>query len=319
MYALPGLVGVVVLAVLGALLSAASAAPSRDGGPENAKSYDTVPAHSSALLQASRIDNGSGDLAVLEVATQRLQTALTQTTSDPAERRKLLSEAATEVASQLGEGWSATTRLRAALALDTPDAMAEVLASVASDLSFRPRMEAPVPPGWPSFTPVGEIRVERYPAYRAAFTTRRPLVLRESRNFWTLFQHISSRNIPMTAPVEMPMAVADGGLRESGMAFLYPDLDTGQIGEAEGGAVQVINVPPMTVVSIGIRGKNTASRVEAAYERLIAWLDANQDRWQRAGNPRVMGWNSPSVPDRLSYTQVQIPVRPVDQGAERLP
>ena len=56
--------------------------------------------------------------------------------------------------------------------------------------------EAPLPDGFPTYTPVGEIEVKRYPAYRKAETTG-------GVAFWTLFQHIKTAGISMTAPVEM--------------------------------------------------------------------------------------------------------------------
>lgn len=250
----------------------------------------------------------------LETAGAVLGKALDAARAEPARAGEHLRAAAVSAAETLGDSWQATGRLQAAAAMADVEAMRAEVARVHADLTFRPRIEAPVPPGWPAFTPVGEIEVKTYPTYRAAFTTKKPIFFRESRNFWTLFQHISSRNIPMTAPVEMPMEKSGSGLREVGMAFLYPDTSTGELGETDNGAVQVIDVPPVTVVNIGIRGKSTEARVASAYERLEAWLAANSDRWERAGNPRVLGWNSPSMPDRMSYTEVQIPVRPVASG-----
>jgi len=38
-------------------------------------------------------------------------------------------------------------------------------------LAFEPVMEAPLPKGFPKWTPVGEIRIKHYPAYRSARTT----------------------------------------------------------------------------------------------------------------------------------------------------
>lgn len=304
MCAWPGLVGLVILAAL-ALWGTVSAASSAAGGP--AGSGDAPSGQAAAAADTAERDM----LARLDAAARTLTAALRQQGGGDADEVVRLSAAAAEAAAQLGEGWSATERLREAMTLTEAGALRRALTAVAADVSFRPRVEAPVPPGWPAFTPINEVRVKTYPAYRAAFTTRNPVMFRESRNFWTLFQHISSRNIPMTAPVEMPMSEGARGLREAGMAFLYPDMQTGTPGETDNGAVQVVDVAPATVVSIGIRGKSTDARVKAAYDRLTAWLDAHAGEWERAGSPRVMGWNSPSVPDRLSYTEVQIPVRRV--------
>jgi hypothetical protein len=257
----------------------------------------------------------------LDLAVDHLSKALFQTSkpADPAAARAAAVRSIEQAISILGPTFTASTRLQTVLtevnaAPTDADALFRVMTGVKpvhADLTFRPTVEAPVPPGWPIFTPVNEIEVKSYPTYRAAFTTKKPVFFRESRNFWTLFNHISSRNIPMTAPVEMPMQVSGPGqLSEAGMAFLYPDTTTGQPGDTDGGAVSVIDVPPVTVVNIGIRGKSTESRIAAGHKALLEWLEANKDRYEPAGNPRVMGWNSPSMPDNRSYTEVQIPIKP---------
>lgn len=256
--------------------------------------------------------------ADLDAAAATLEKAIVEAKALPEDQRQaVLEKAAKAVAADLGAGWTATERLNAALAgaatrpaTDAAWELGKVVDAVRRDLAFRPIVEAPVPPGWPAFTPVGEIEVKTYPGYRAAFTTKKPAFFRQNRNFWTLFQHISSRDIPMTAPVEMPMQVTeDGKLVETAMAFLYPDQQTGKTGETDDGAVEVIDVEPVTVVNLGVSGKTTASRMNAGHARLKAWLEANADRWEQAGPPRVMGWNSPSVPDGRSYMEVQIPIR----------
>ena len=116
----------------------------------------------------------------------------------------------------------------------------------ADNASFKPVIEAPLPEGFPSYTPVGKIEVKRYPAYRKAETSGKVA-------FWTLFQHITTAGISMTAPVEMTFQ-ADGPPvgREQAMAFLYGDKSIGSAGRK--GNVQVVDVPAATVVCIGVRG-----------------------------------------------------------------
>lgn len=280
-----------------------------------AQETPTVTPHASSALPAPKAAD------VLDEATDFLAAALFQTDkpADPPAALAAATVAIQNAIAALGERYDATARLSAALqdvlAAPTPaDALALVrdrVRPVHADLAFRPTIEAPIPPGWPAFTPINEIEIKSYPTYRVAFTTKKPMLFKESRNFWTLFNHISSRNIPMTAPVEMPLIVASQGeISEDGMGFLYPDMNTGKLGQADDGAVTVVDVAPITVVNIGVRGKSSDARIAKAHEKLVVWLAANKDRYVAAGNPRVMGWNGPSTSDRDAYTEVQIPIKP---------
>lgn len=63
-------------------------------------------------------------------------------------------------------------------------------------------IEAPLPKGYPAPTPSGCIEVKTYPSIRRAEIKGRD-VGGEGNGFWPLFQHIQSRNIAMTSPVEV--------------------------------------------------------------------------------------------------------------------
>jgi hypothetical protein len=175
------------------------------------------------------------------------------------------------------------------------------------DTAFEPVAEAPLPQGFPAYTPVGKIEVKNYPAYRKAETSGRLA-------FWTLFEHITSANIPMTAPVEMTyQADAPPVGRERSMAFLYPDTSSGSTGRK--GAVEVVDVPAATVVSIGMRsGRSEAALVEAE-QRLRAWLEQHRNCYESSGPLRVMGYNSPFIPRDRQFFEVQIPIRKVPDPA----
>ena len=166
---------------------------------------------------------------------------------------------------------------------------------------FRPIKEAEMPPGFPDHTPVGQIEIKEYPAYRKASTSG-------VAEFWTLFRHIKQNNVTMTAPVEMDFG--DPRSRDSrsrSMSFLYERPDQGTVGRQ--GSVDVTDVPAMTVVSIGCRGSQTSAAVAAAREKLMNYLEANRGRYAVAGSMRVMGHNSPFVPRDKNYFEVQIPVK----------
>ncbi|MEM8866384.1 MAG: heme-binding protein [Planctomycetota bacterium] len=166
-------------------------------------------------------------------------------------------------------------------------------------LRFRPLAEAPVPEGFPPYTPVGVIEVKQYPAYRKAV----------GPSFWPLFQHIQAESIPMTAPVEMTGAnrQADG---DQPMAFLYQNTGVGQVGPA--GDVAVEDNTESTAVSLGVRGRMSSAVVKDARQRLEAWL-ADHPEYQAASDEplRLFGYNSPMVPDDQKYWEAQLLIEPV--------
>ena len=69
---------------------------------------------------------------------------------------------------------------------------------ISETLAFAPTMEAEMPRGFPPSTPIGELEVKQYPAYRIAKTDTE-----SSPAFWTLVNHIKQNKIAMTALVEM--------------------------------------------------------------------------------------------------------------------
>lgn len=187
-------------------------------------------------------------------------------------------------------------------------ALASALARFADDLVFEPRLEAELPPSFPAPTPVNEIELLSYPAYRLASAD---MARGDGRAFWTLFAHIESNDIPMTAPVETTYSAEDER-RPATMAFLYDDASRGALGER--GAVTVADVPPQLVASLGCRGNDTLARIAAARAELGAWI-AEHDELEAAGPLRVMGFNSPMVRGERRYFEVQIPVRTRADGA----
>ena len=172
--------------------------------------------------------------------------------------------------------------------------------SEASGGEFKPIKEAEMPKGFPDYTPVGQIEVKQYPAYRKASTSG-------MAEFWTLFQHIKQNNVTMTAPVEMDYGDPRGAKsKERSMSFLYERPDQGSTGKQ--GSVEVIDVPAMTVVSIGCRGERTTAAIAEARDKLLKWLEEKKGDYVSAGPMRIMGYNSPFVPRDKNFFEVQIPV-----------
>lgn len=173
----------------------------------------------------------------------------------------------------------------------------------ASAEQFEPIKEAELPSGFPPYTPVGQIELKDYPAYRKASSSG-------AAAFWMLFAHIKQNDVKMTAPVEMdygdPSAEKPKLLR---MSFLYERPDQGRAGTM--GSVEVSDVPPMRVVSIGCRGPQTSTAIDEARQKLLRYLESKRDQLVVAGPMRVLGYNSPFVPRNRSFFEVQIPVKSV--------
>ena len=169
--------------------------------------------------------------------------------------------------------------------------------------------EAKLPEGWPPLTPVGEVQVKQYPAYRQAIVIDDEGQGSQNAMFRDLFNHIKTNDIAMTAPVDM-------GYRDDGdqptmrsMSFLYDVPERGPVGEQ--GAVTVHDVPAMQVASIGVRGRYNDKQFVKAHQRLRFWLDG-QTTYRAAGPPRFLGYNSPFVPFFWRYGEVQVPVEAIE-------
>ena len=64
----------------------------------------------------------------------------------------------------------------------------------------------------------------------------------------------------------------------------------------------------MTTVSIGILGEIDQGDLAAMEKRLEEWLVRKAPQYQRAGNLRVMGYNSPNIKSELRYYEVELPI-----------
>jgi hypothetical protein len=232
-----------------------------------------------------------------------------------------LVQAGNQVAKMLGPSSQISKKIQSAIEeatlLKTKDPVKAVdffmnsISESRKDLSFQPTKEAEQPEGFPLPTPVGEIEIKKYPAYRKAETD-----MSVNRAFWTLFSHIKNENIAMTAPVEIDYGkVRNTELKEQRMAFLYGKPNLGEAGKDK--TVDVIDNPAATVVSIGVRGPQNKDSILAAQSRLEAWLESEKTSWASAGSLRIMAYNSPFVPRDRNFYEVQIPVLPVEDKAAK--
>ncbi|MEP0908319.1 heme-binding protein [Leptolyngbya subtilissima ST-M1] len=138
-----------------------------------------------------------------------------------------------------------------------------------------------------------------------------------SRGFTSLFRHISSNDISMTAPVETryPVATFERQATEgdAAVSFLYRSLDIVLQEVAQN--IQIQDILPMTVVSIGTRGRYNLETYATSIEQLQAWL-AEHPEYEVIGQPRRFFYDRPFLPDALKRSDVQIPIQDV---AGRIP
>ena len=180
--------------------------------------------------------------------------------------------------------------------------------------------EAPLPDGWPELTPVDEVEIREYPGYREAVVSESDAGSGQGPMFGPLFNHISSNDIPMTAPVAMTYESSDAdgggdqatdgrGDRMTSMAFLYKTPDYGPLGTD--GIVRIEDVAPQAYASTGVRGSYSDEHFEEGLDRIAAWL-ADQSEWRANGTARYLGYNSPFILWFWRYGEVQVPVVRVD-------
>jgi hypothetical protein len=157
--------------------------------------------------------------------------------------------------------------------------------------------EAPLPEGWPAPGPYNEVSEKTFPAYRAAFTSQSG----ETMAFWRLFLHIKSRDIPMTAPVEMGVEPEANGMRRSTMAFLYQNGEVGEAG-ADGERIEVRDVPEAKALNYAWQGPDSRANVATAREALDKAL---AEKGLTASSFRLLGYNGPGTPRAKATWELQ--------------
>lgn len=168
---------------------------------------------------------------------------------------------------------------------------------------------APTPEGWPELTPIDEVQIRAYPAYRAASVTDVDLNRSGMQPlFMALFDHIKTNDITMTAPVDMGYDESqDAKPRMDRMAFVYQSQSIGRTGGD--GPVVVEDLPPTAYASVGLRGRYTTANYQKGLAILHDYLEEHGE-WRPVGEPRYLGYNGPLTLPFLRYGEVQIPVEP---------
>ncbi len=176
------------------------------------------------------------------------------------------------------------------------------------------RISTPLPNGYPAPTPPGAIELKRYPPVRrAGIGGSISPDWGMNLAFFPLFNHIKRREIAMTSPVEVNYdgLGASGAIRptEWTMSFLYRTPELGPVGvDPRDERILVEDIPPVTVVALGMRGPYKLDRVNVGLATLRDWL-ASQSEWEEAGEPRALFYNGPEARSGDKWSEVQIPLR----------
>jgi hypothetical protein len=270
-------------------------------------------AMAAAGAAATAYEGGGGMTreAAADVLKKALETS--REAEGPERRIEVLRTAAEEVSKGRPQNILVADALRSPT--DPPEADAGKLAdrwrTAVADaievLEFEVTSESPLPDGFPNPLPIGEIGIQKYPAYRLA-TTEAGGGGNGDGAFMRLFGHITAKGISMTAPVEMDYSEGENGKSErASMSFLYRNTGQGTLG---GEKVKVQDVGEMTVVSLGLRGRPTENRVSEAEEQFRAWLASEGKDYRAAGPIRTLNYNSPFLPAKKQLYEVQIPIEP---------
>jgi len=180
--------------------------------------------------------------------------------------------------------------------------------------------DAPLPVGFPGATRPGTIEVKDYPAYRSAVARSKDISAGAGDTlFFSLFNHITRRDVAMTAPVintyESPEMLLDATRRGGvSMEFLYERPDQGEAGPGVG-IVRVEDHPAVKVVALGIQGGMSSAQMESGLKDLHAWLEAHADQWVASGSPRRLGYHGPMTPEARRLWEIQIPIAPAGTRA----
>ncbi len=173
--------------------------------------------------------------------------------------------------------------------------------------------DAPLPEGWPAATKPGVTEIKNYPPYRSAVARAKGAAMgTDNVLFFSLFRHISKKEIAMTAPV---VNTYDPGMidnpkqtGEISMEFLYRTPTQGELGPGVG-AVNVEDHPAATYICRGVQGEMSPDRLRSELATLKTWLAAHRQEWQEAGEPRRLGYHGPMTPMTRRLWELQIPIK----------
>ena len=122
------------------------------------------------------------------------------------------------------------------------------------------------------------------------------------RAFWELQDHVKTNEIAATSPVVLTLG---DELKTVATALVYGRPTDGEAGAV--GDIEVLDLAPVDVLSVGIRGRRNTEAMAMARKILEARLAA--EGLAAAGPWRALSYNSPMVPAKRQYWELQIPVK----------
>ena len=150
-------------------------------------------------------------------------------------------------------------------------------------------------------TPVGEFRIIELPTRIALEAKSTQGYFSENNGlFRTLFGYISEHDLSMTTPVEAE-------IEPGKMRFFVGEKDAAKK-RPNTGKVEVINLDPITVVAIGIRGSYNSENFQNHEKLLLTWTDENPD-YEISGSAYAVYWDGPFIPWLLKRSEVHLPIR----------
>jgi hypothetical protein len=158
-------------------------------------------------------------------------------------------------------------------------------------------------------TPVGGIRVLELPK-RIALEAKSPQGYFSENNglFRTLFGYISKHDLSMTTPVEAE-------IKPGKMRFFVGEKDAAKK-RPKTAKVEVINLDPITVVAIGIRGSYSSENFQKHEKLLLEWIDDNPN-YETSGTAYAVYWDGPFIPWLLKRSEVHLPIRSSQKESEK--
>jgi hypothetical protein len=150
-------------------------------------------------------------------------------------------------------------------------------------------------------TAVAQIEVKEIPRRIALETTAAQPYFREGSDlFRTLFRYIRRHDVAMTVPVEAE-------IKPGKMRFFVGRKDRSRQLDSSNG-VEVRELTPLTVASIGIRGSYSEKRFKRYEKKLIEWLGDNEE-YEALAAPYAVYWNSPMIPGIFKRSEIHVPIR----------
>ena len=156
-------------------------------------------------------------------------------------------------------------------------------------------------------TPVGEIEVKTLPASTLiACHGQGDYFERSDSLFRPLFRYIQENDIAMTTPVEAQI--------QPGVMYFYIGADAAKRPLSNTAAVDVVEMPARTVLSVGLRGAYSSENFAKAETLLRAWL-AEQVGYRATGPARAIYWNGPFTLGLLKRSEVHLPIERSDRAS----